>query len=95
MSFKQTHEMEATPEECLRELTEAFNHLDYEVNGNQIIVQDDGRKLIIDLVYEEDRHLGSLVLPMTQIDYEFINYTKQEMDGFMVHLRHHIFRMGG
>jgi hypothetical protein len=95
MTFKQSHEMQSTLKECLRELTHAIGHLDYEVTGNQIIVRDHGRRLVIDLVYEGDRHLGSLDLPMTRVDYEFIGYTKEETDEFMDHLNLHIMRLGG
>lgn len=95
MSLKQTHEMEATPEECIRELSKALHQLDFEIKGRQIIAIDGDRKLIIDLVYEEDRHLGSLVLPMTQVNYEFFEYTQQEMDKLMEHIKIHMLRGGG
>lgn len=95
LSFKQSHEMQTTLREYLRELPDAIGHLDYEVSGNQIFIRDKGRRLIIDLNYEGIRHLGSLDLPMTKVDYEFIGYTQKEMDTFMEHLQRHILRFGG
>lgn len=95
MSFKKTQEVQWTIKEGLRELTHVLSHLNYEVTGNQIIARDGGKRLVIDLVYEGERHLGSLNLPMTQVNYEFIGYTQEEMDKFMVHLKQHEMRMGG
>ena len=95
MSFKQSHEMQGTLEECLRNLAHALGHCNYEVHGNEVIVRDHGRRLVIELVYEGDRHLGSLKLPMTQLNYEYIGYTKDEMDAFMQHLTLHMMREGG
>jgi len=95
MNFRQSHEMQTTLKEYLRELSDAIGHLDYEVTGNQIIVRDHGRRLVIDLIYEGQRHLGSLNLPMTQVNYEFIGYTKEEMDDFMKRFKMHEMRLGG
>jgi hypothetical protein len=95
MSFKHSQEVQWSLKEGLRELTLALGHLNYEVTGNQIVVRDHGRRLVIDLVYEGERHLGSLDLPMTEINYEFIGYTKPEMDAFMEHLNLYVMRMGG
>ncbi len=95
MSFKQTHETTGTLKECVRELSLALGHCNYEIHGNEIIVRDHGRRLVIELVYEGDRHLGSLDLPMTELNYEFVGYTKEEMDQFMEHLSHHLMREGG
>lgn len=87
--------MQTTLEEFLRELPGAIGHLDYELAGNQIIVRDHGRRLVIGLVYEGKRSLGALKLPMTQVNYEFIGYTKEEMEDFMHHLNTHVMRFGG
>lgn len=95
MSFRQSHEMQTTVKEYLRELPEAIGHLDYEVTGNQVIVREHGRRLVIDLVYEGERRLGSLNLPMTQVNYEFIGYTRDEMEAFMQRLNTHVMRLGG
>lgn len=95
MSFKHRQEVQWSIKEGLHGLTLALGHLNYEVNGNQIVVRDHGRRLVIDLVYEGERHLGSLDLPMTEINYEFIGYTREEMDEFMKHLNLYAMRAGG
>lgn len=95
MSFKQTHEMQGTLKECMRELSHALGHCNYEVHGDEVIVRDHGRRLAIELIYEGDRHLGSLNLPMTQLNYEFIGYTQEEMQAFMKNLAQHMMREGG
>ena len=95
MSFTQSHEMEGSLEECLREISVALGHLNYEVNGNGIVVRDAGRRVEIGLVYEGDRHLGSLNLPMSKVDYNFIGYTQEEMDAFMAKMNKHLLRAGG
>ena len=95
MSFKKSHEMQGTLKECLRELAQALGHCNYEIHGNEVIVRDHGRRLVIELVYEGDRHLGSLNLPMSQLNYEFTGHTKEEMEAFMKHLELHMMRGGG
>lgn len=95
MSFEQVHEMEGTLGECLRELSQALGPYDYEMHGDRITVRDRGRTLMINLGYEGDRSLGSLDLPMTQVSYEFIDYTQEEMDAFMDRLSDHMMRGGG
>jgi len=40
MSLKQSHEVQATLAEYMRELMQAIGHLDFEVTGNRITVRD-------------------------------------------------------
>jgi NAD(P)H-nitrite reductase large subunit len=42
MSFKQSHEMEGTLAHCLRQLTQALGHQDYDLSGDQIGVREAG-----------------------------------------------------
>lgn len=95
MSFKQSHEMEGTLKECLTAIAHALGGHDYEVTGDQVVVRDAGRRLVIHLVYEGDRKLGSLELPMVRVDYDFVGYTAEEADDFMKHLSQHLMRIGG
>ena len=95
MSFTQTHETQATLKECLRELTHAIGSHDFEVTGDKIVVRDEGKRVVMDLIYEGDRRLGSLELPMMRINFEFVGYTKDEMDAFMKRLSAHLMRAGG
>jgi hypothetical protein len=95
MSLKQSHEVQATLAEYMRELTHAIGHYDFDVTGNRVTVRDGERRVLIDLVYEGSRHLGSLDLPMTRVDYEFVGYGEEGMNAFMERLSHHIQRLGG
>lgn len=95
MSLKQSHEVQATLAEYMRELMQAIGHLDFEVAGNRITVRDGAREVTIDLVYEGNRHLGSLDLPMTRVDFEFNGYIEEEVSAFMDRLSLHTLRLGG
>ena len=95
MSVKQSHEMEGSLKECLRELSSALGHKDFHMTGDQVVVNDGSKKLVVDLVYEGDRKLGSLDLPMTQLNYEFTGYSDGEVQDFMAHLSEHMQRGGG
>lgn len=95
MSLKQSQKVEGTLGETLRELTNALGRYDYEVKGNQIFVDNHVHRVIIDLIYEGDRQLGSLDLPMTRVDYTFEGHSQEEMDVFMSHLSQHTVRTGG
>jgi len=95
MSYKETHEMEGSLKECLRELAVALGGHDFEVAGDRVTVKDEGRTLTIDLVYEGNRRLGSLDLPMTRVDYAFVGYDEPQAKDFMAHLSQHMMRAGG
>ena len=96
MSVKESHEVEGSLKECLRELSTALGHKDFHVQGDQITVHDGGgREVVINLIYEGDRKLGSLDLPMTQVNYEFNGYSEDEAKEFMAHISEHMLRAGG
>ena len=95
MPSKESHEVQGTLKECIRELAAAIGHRDFELKGDTITVQENGKRFAIHLVYEGDRKLGSLDLPMTRVDYEFDGYTDDERKKFMDHIAHHLQREGG
>ena len=95
MSFTQTHEVQTTLAEYMRELPKAVGHLDFEVAGNEVTVTDGDRKVVIDLIYEGNRHLGSLDLPMTRADFELIGYNQEGIAAFMERFNLHTQRLGG
>jgi hypothetical protein len=95
MSYKESHEMEGSLKECLRELVVALGGHDFEVAGDRVTVKDEDRTLTIDLVYEGNRRLGSLDLPMTRVDYAFVGYDEPQAKDFMAHLSQHMMRAGG
>lgn len=95
MSFTQTHEMQGTLHECLREMISAVGHHDFEVTGDEIVVRDDGKRFVISLVYEGDRKLGSLNLPMTHVECNCSGCTEAEAAEFQAELAKHLMRAGG
>lgn len=95
MSFTQTHEMEGTLHECLRELISALGHRDFEVTEDEVIVRDQDKRFVISLTYEGDRHLGSLDLPMTRVEYKCTGCTEAEAKEFQDHIAKHLMRAGG
>lgn len=95
MSFSETHEMEGTLKECLRELVSALGHRDFEVTGDEVIVRDQDKRFVISLTYEGDRRLGSLDLPMTRVEYTCSGCTEAEAKEFQEHMAKHLMRAGG
>lgn len=95
MSLTESHEMEGTLKECLRELVSALGHRDFEVTGDEVIVRDQEKRFVISLTYEGDRHLGSLDLPMTRVDYTCTGCTEAEAKEFQEHIAKHLMRVGG
>ena len=95
MSFTQTHEMEGTLHECLRELVSALGHRDFEVTGDEVIVRDQDKRFVISLTYECDRRLGSLYLPMTRVEYTCTGCTEDEAKEFQDRMAKHLMRVGG
>ena len=95
MSFTQTHDMQGTLHECLRELVSALGHRDFEVSGDVIVVRDGSKRYIITLSYEGDRKLGSLELPMTHVESHCVGCTEAEAEAFQADLAKHLMRAGG
>jgi len=95
MSFSQTHEVEGTLKQCLRELILALGHTNFEVNGDEIVVHDGDKRFFISLTYEGDRHLGSLDLPMTKVECRSEGYSDAEAKQFHDHIAMHLMRAGG
>ena len=95
MSFTQTHEVEGTVHECLQGLISALGHRDFEVTGDEIVVRDQDKRFVISLIYEGDRHLGSLDLPMTRVEYKCTGCTEAEAKEFQNDMAKHLMRGGG
>ena len=95
MSFTHSHEMTGTLHECLRELIPAIGHHNFEVTGDEIIVHDQDKRFVISLIYEGERHLGSLDLPMTHVEYKCTGYTEAEFKEFHDNIIKHLAVAGG
>lgn len=88
-------EMQCTHAEFLRELPSACGNRPYEIIGDRVIVHDKDREVQIRIRDEPIRHLGSLNLPMEEINIKFIDYTEDEASRFMEEFERHIMRLGG
>ena len=94
MSHTLSREMQLGRQEFLRELPKAIGNLSYEVFDDRVTVRDEGRRLEITMTDEGTRDVGSLHLPMERIDFDFIGYTKEEVESFMVRFDKHTLRLG-
>lgn len=88
-------EMQCTHAEFLRELAFACGKRPYEIIGERVIVHDGDREIQIRIRDEPVRHLGSLDLPMEEIQFKFIDFTEDEASRFMEEFERHILRLGG
>lgn len=87
--------MQLTHAEFLRELPLACGKCPYEIISDRVIVHDNDKEVQIKITDEPIRHLGSLDLPMEEIEFKFIDYTEEEADRFMEEFRRHTMREGG
>lgn len=95
MSIKFSREMQLNRDDFLRELPAAVDQRAHEVVGNKVIVKDGDRRVEITLYDEGVRDMGSLHLPMEQVQFEFIGYSQEEVNAFMKRFDYHMLRMGG
>jgi hypothetical protein len=75
--------MTITHKEFLRLLPKALSGLAFKINGNRIILNDDGRSVVIDLSTESIRKIGSLALPTTNVQIELLSFDEAESLQFM------------
>lgn len=90
-----TIETQSTHAEFMSSLPKACGSRPYEIIDNQVIVHDKDRQVVITVHDEPIRHLGSLDLPMEQVEFVFDGYTEEKADAFMTEYRKHTFRAGG
>jgi hypothetical protein len=94
MSYALSREMQMDRQEFLRELPKAMGDLSYEVVGNKVIAGSRERRIEITMTDEGVRKLGSLNLPMEQIDLDFVGYAQEEIEAFMADFDRHTMRLG-
>ena len=94
MSYALSREMQMDRQEFLRELPKAIDDLSYEVSGDKVIAGSGDRRIEITMTDEEVRELGSLHLPMERIDFDFVGYTREEIEAFMADFDRHTMRLG-
>ena len=90
-----SREVQLTRDEFLRQLPDAVGELAYRVDGNEIVIGVSGKLIRIKLTDLGIKELGSLNLPMQQVDFSFEHMTDSEVDHFMSRWDDHKLRMGG
>ena len=88
-------DMGITHSEFFRTLPAALVTLPYTVQGHEVMISDDTRRLVISLSPESRRRLGALSLPTTQVHFTFSGYSSQDIDRFMARFDRAFQRGGG
>ena len=87
--------MGITHSEFFRTLPAALPGLPYTIQGADIIVTDDPRRLVISLSPEGRRRIAALSLPTTQVHFTFTGYSSEDIDRFMARFDRAFQRGGG
>jgi hypothetical protein len=90
-----TYEVQTTLDAYLKELTRAIGHMDYEIRGNRVVAHSPEGTVVINLTYEGKRHLGSLNLPMTNVEIAMVGFTDDAAQAFLKHYDECMLRTGG
>ena len=78
-----TRDMGLTHSDFFRTLPAAVPGLPYTVQGADVIVTEDARRLQISLSPEGRRRIAALSLPTTQVRFTFSGYSSEDIDRFM------------
>ena len=76
------YEMTISHADFLRTLPAVLQGMSYAVNGREIWVEDEGRRLCITLSEQSQRHFGPIPLPVTHVELKFDGYSKEEVAQF-------------
>ena len=87
--------MGITHREFFRTLSVALPALPYTVQGRDVLISDDTRRLVISLSPEGRRRIAALSLPTTQVHFAFSGYSPQDVDRFMARFDRAFQRGGG
>ena len=90
-----SRDMGITHGEFFRTLSSALPTLGYTVQGSDVIVSDDTRRLVIHLSPEGRRRIAALSLPTTQVHFTFSGYSPQDVEQFMARFDRAFQRGGG
>lgn len=95
MTKKVVREVQTTVLAYLKEIPGALGAMDYETRCNRVIAHSKEGTVIIDLAHEGERHLGTLDLPMTQVEITCVGSTNEQADAFLKHYDNAMLREGG
>ena len=90
-----SRDMGITHSEFFRTLPAALPALPYTIQGHDVIVAEDARRLVITLSPEGRRRIAALSLPTTQVHFTFSGYSPQEVEQFMARFDRAFQRGGG
>ena len=90
-----SRDMGITHSEFFRTLPAALATLPYTVQGHEVIINDDTRRLVITLSPEGRRRIAALSLPTTQVHFTFSGYFPQDIERFMARFDRAFQRGGG
>ena len=82
-------------QEFFRTLPAALKNRQYQQQGNTVLVEDDNRRLTIQLGEQRSRRIALLELPVTTVTVEFDNYSEAEIAAFKRHFDRTFQRGGG
>jgi len=88
-------QMGITRKEFLRSLAVALSGRPYQVERNEVIVSDAGRRIAIRLYEQQEQRIGSLRLPRMLVEFIFSGYSDSEAETLMKHIDRHLQRGGG
>ncbi len=95
MSHEFSRKVQLTREEFLRQLPDAAGAMSHHMDGDQIVIEQDEKRIRINLVDLGIEELGSLDLPMQQVNFSFENMGTADIETFMTRWDEHKLRMGG
>ena len=90
-----SRDMGITHREFFRTLPAALGPTPYTVQGRDIIITEDARRLVISLSPEGRRRIAALSLPTTQVHFTFSGYSPQDIEQFMARFDRAFQRGGG
>ena len=90
-----SRDMGITHREFFRTLPAALAAMPYTVQGHDVVIDDDTRRLVITLSPESRRRLAALSLPTTQVHFSFSGYSPQDIERFMARFDRAFQRGGG
>jgi len=90
-----TREMGLTHAEFFRTLVRAFAGWRFEIQGTTVHIFEQERRLTITLAPEQERRIALLKLPVTQITFNFHEYSDVQRSTFLRHFDRYFHRGGG
>ncbi len=95
MASTQYWEMGLTHAEFLRTLPAALGERPYRVEGDRILIDDQGLPVLIRLLPQGERRIALLRIPITRVEFHFEQHPPARIDAFMTHFARYYQRGGG